>query len=363
MGEEVKLHFADAAPVTTKPQAQTDPIKKVKKEFINYIHNFRGLAIIFVVAGHLLLKWDNGSVTYKILRVFWENGTVLFVFIAGFLFQFLSKKFVYNEYLFKKISYVIIPYLIVSLPIIVYRLLTNDLPGYITNSHPAFVDWNIAKKIMYFVFTGAHMQQLWFVPMIVLYYVAAPLFIFVDRNSRWYFILIPLICLSAFLAREPFNDIPRMSVHFLSVYIFGMLVSHYRHQFLSFMHRWRYVVGFATVALFSSNLYFYPDYNNALNYAHKMLFCALFIYLLWKNDQYVPKFLGSLAEISFGIFFLHYYVILVTKAIYEKLIHHAMPGNLVYWSLDLFVVMFITLFVIRMTKKILGDRSRTVIGC
>jgi len=336
---------------------------KAKKEFINYIHSFRGLAIIFVVSGHLLLKWEDDSITYKAIRVLCENGTVLFVFIAGFLFQFLSRKFEFKTYLSKKVANVVVPYILVSLPIIVYRLTSNDIPGYIINSFPDFTNWTGFQKLLYFLFTGAHMQQLWFVPMIAIFYLTAPIFIALDRNSKWYYVLIPLVVLSSILIREPFNDIPRMFIHFLSVYIFGMFVSRYRQRFLGFMDRYRVLLSLVTILLLAFNYYYFPLYNNAFNYLHKMMFCAVFIYLLWKYDRFVPSLLGSLAEISFGIFFVHYYVLLVIKAIYEKFMHQPIPGNLIYWIIDFLLVMILTVVSINIVKKIFPNNSRTLVGC
>ncbi len=348
------------ATVTLNP---SPPAAAPKKEFINYIHNFRGLAIIFVVAGHLLMKWEDGSVAHRTFRVIWENGTVLFIFIAGFLFQFLSKKFEYSSYLRKKVEYVLLPYVLVSIPIIAYRLLTNDIPGYITNTHPDFLDWSTGSRLAYFVFTGAHMQQLWFIPMITLYYLAAPLFLYIDRNPVRYYILIPLIVLSCFIKREPFNDIPMMSLHFLSVYVFGMFMSRYRQRFLAIAEKYKVLIIGITVVVLSANLYFYPDHNNQLNFLHKMLFCAAFIYLLWKFDRFIPKFLAVLAEMSFGIFFLHYYTLLVLKAVYEKFAGHPIPGNLLNWSIYLVAVLLITAGIIKLTKKIFPKISRQLIGC
>src|SRR5262245_53352265 len=118
------------------PSVQTPP---AKKQFINYIHNFRGIAIIFVTACHLLLNWAEGSKTHRLLDMLWGNGTVLFVFIAGYLFQHLSKKFEYKDYLIKKLQNVILPYFIVPAPIIAYRITTGDMPEYILAHHPDFL--------------------------------------------------------------------------------------------------------------------------------------------------------------------------------------------------------------------------------
>ena len=350
------------APTPVKPVVTAEKAAP-KKEFLNYIHNFRGVAIIFVVAGHLLLNWAPDSTLHKFFRTFWENGTVLFIFIAGYLFQHLSKKFEYRSYLSKKVQYVIIPYLIVSAPIIIYRLYSNDYPGSILGYHPDFLSWSVGHKLAFFIFCGGHMQQLWFVPMIAIFYLIAPLLIYIDRHPRWYYLLLVTVPLSMWIVREPFNDIPRMFAHFFSVYLFGMFMSRYRTAFMDLAKKYWVVLTVLTIAAFALNMVYYDQYNNALNYTHKMLFCCFFIYWLWKLDKWVPSFVAVLAELSFGIFFIHYYVLLVVKAIYEKSFHHAIPGNVVYWTIDLALVLAGSVLFIKMVQKITPKYSRYFIGC
>lgn len=348
------------AEVKTKTVEVTD-IKK-KKGFIGYIHSFRGIAIIFVAAGHLLLKWPDNSPIHIFMRVFWENGSVLFVFIAGYLFQYLSKKFEYRDFLRKKIQNVIIPYFIVSIPIIAYRLMTNDNPGYIYKAHADFDAWGSGKKIFYFISHGAHLQQLWFVPMIAIYYVIAPLLIKLDRNPKMYYILLALIPVSLMVGREPFSDILKMFVHFASVYIFGMFMSRYKDRFVTFSDKYWPGITLLTFVLLAVDLYYYPAYNDPLNYLFKMVLCCFFLYWLRRLDSKMPKMLSVMADVSFGIFFLHYYFLLVIKALYEHFFHRPIPGNLVYWTVDLLLILFFTVVTIKTVKKVIPKYSRYLIG-
>jgi peptidoglycan/LPS O-acetylase OafA/YrhL len=343
--------------------AAVPPAKKEGKGFISYIHHFRGLAIIFVAAGHLLMVWPEGSPVYRFFRVFWENGTVLFIFIAGYLFQYLSKKFEFKSYFTKKLQYVILPYFIVSIPIIIYRLMQNDYPGYIFAAHPDFLSWPAINKIVYFFLHGAHMQQLWFVPMIFCFYLIAPLLIFLDRHPRLYYLLIVFVAISCVVEREPFSDILRMFVHFISVYVFGMFLSRYRDKVLTVFKKYWIVLTVATITAIVVNYIYFEQYNPLLSYIQKMLLCCFSIYWLWRLDKYVPAFFSVLADLSFGIFFIHYYAILIIKAVYEKLMHHPIPGNIVYWIIYLVLVLLGSVLVIRAVQKLTGSKSRYLIGC
>jgi len=334
-----------------------------KKEFLRYIHYFRGLAILFVIAGHLLMTWPEGSYTHTFMRVLWENGTVLFVFIAGYLFQHLSRKFEYKSYLVKKVQNVIVPYLIVSLPIIVYRLMTNDVPPVVLEAHPDFLSWKAWEKIGWFLLHGGHLQPLWFVPMISLFYLSAPLWIYIDRHPKFYYLLIVFCAVSFLVVREPFIDIPRMFVHFISVYVFGMFLSRYKNEYLEFAKKYYVWISLLTILAFTANLVWYGSYNNPLSYLHKMLFCCSFMYWLWRLDRYVPTFFALMADLSFGLFFIHYYVLLVVKAAYAKMAHQPIPGNIVYWVIDLFLVTAGSILFIQLVKKFFPKKSRYLIGC
>ena len=96
----------------------------------------------------------------------------------------LSGKFEYRDYLLKKVKNVLLPYVLISIPIIAYRLYTNDVPGYILEAQPDFLTWGGAKKIGYFFLFGAHMQPLWFIPMIALFYVACAFIIYIERPQN-----------------------------------------------------------------------------------------------------------------------------------------------------------------------------------
>src|SRR5258706_13385324 len=97
------------------------------RPFLGYIHSFRALAVFFVVAGHCipLFQWEQSRWQDQLIVSLMPNGTVFFVFVAGFLFQYLSPRFEYRRYLKSKLQNVILPYAIISIPIIRIQALTN----------------------------------------------------------------------------------------------------------------------------------------------------------------------------------------------------------------------------------------------
>jgi hypothetical protein len=179
--------------------------------FLPYIHTFRALAILFIVTGHAVdaFIWPDGGDLERLLRIVFCNGSALFVFIAGYLFQHLSPRFEARNYYISKIKNVLIPYLLISIPAIV--LFTTVMQR------------NTVWVLFYL--TGYHLAPLWFVPMITIFYVIAPALIKLDRNHYLYYMLPFFVVISLLISRGS----PSQSfLHFLSVYVLGMACSRFK---------------------------------------------------------------------------------------------------------------------------------------
>lgn len=358
---EKQLSVADAT-VTATPNPPVSAAPAPKK-FIGYIHNFRGVAIIYVVGAHILLNWKEGSVTHKILDIILQNSTILFLFIAGYLFQHLSGKFEYKDYLIKKFQNVICPYLLLSAPVIAYRLVSQDINGFTLADHPDFGAWPKWEQAVYYLAHGAHLQQLWFIPMIALYYLIAPVLIYIDRKPVLYYSLIPLVILSLVVQRSELSDTLVMAVHFLSVYVFGMFLSRYKDQFLVFAQKYWVLITVLPVAFLVLNYFTGPRFYDNVDFTHKMLFCPFYLYWLWRLEKYVPRFVDVLAVLSFGIYFVHYFFVLLLRGLYQLVFQEPMPGNLVIWAICLVIVMLLSIWTLQLARRLLGNKSKFLVGC
>jgi len=351
------------APAATITPAAPLNAAKAPKKFIGYIHNFRGVAIIYVVGAHILLNWKEGSVSHKVLDIIMQNSTILFLFIAGYLFQHLSAKFEYKDYLVKKFQNVICPYLLLSIPVMAYRLISQDINGFTLQDHPDFASWSLWRQGSYYLLHGAHLQQLWFIPMITLYYLIAPILLYVDRHPKLYYGVLPgLIILSLVVQRSTLSDTLVMAVHFLSVYVFGMFLSRYKDEYLVFARKYWVLVTVLPIAFLVLNYFISPRFYDNVDYTHKMLFCPFYLYWLWRLEKYVPKFVDVLAVLSFGIYFVHYFFVLLLRGVYQMVFHAPMPGNLVVWTVCLIVVMLLSIWTLQLTQRILGKKSKFLVG-
>jgi surface polysaccharide O-acyltransferase-like enzyme len=238
----------------------------------------------------------------------------------------------------------------------------QSVPDYILESQPAYADWSVLHRLAYLIFTGAHLLPLWFVPMISLFYVIAPILVYGDRSSHFYKILPILMLVSLLVPRQELENIPRMFVHFLSVYVFGMFCSHYKNEVLEFSKKWWKPMTVLTLVVVLVSFYEWAYYDQVM-YIQKMLLCWFFIYWLWKLDSYVPQTIVFLADISFGIFFIHHYFVIGLRYVQLNILHIEINNVFIYWSLHFALVVALTALLIVGVRRVAGKKSRILIGC
>ena len=354
-------------------------IKNIKppSPFLRYIHNFRGIAILVIVMGHVIvyLDWSSSPLSYAICKALFKDGTVYFVFIAGFLFQYLSRKYVYSKYLNKKLNYVVVPYLLISIPAIAYCVLSDKISSdaWFENVFPS---WTLPKQIITLYATGAHLYPLWFIPMVIILYLISPLLISLDNHPKLYWILVMLIPLCFIFPRPPINAIWQSFLYFLPAYILGMLASHYLKNVLLLTRRFLLPLSLISFGLFC--LYAYQIFSGVslddtsllVNTFNREIQCFLLIYALWYFDKKLStrshSILAFFANISFGLYFVHSYVIsiyfkLLTKLpIIDALLEN---GNFAIFIFTSLLVIFISSLCVLIPQKYLGKNSRYLIGC
>ena len=341
--------------------------------FLPHVHSFRALAIIFILAGHVLGPvgvnrnvWQ-GRLQYSLL----QNGTVYFVFIAGFLFQHLSGKFRFPDYLKRKALNVGLPYLLISIPKITYDALGNR--GLFSPDHPAH--WpTLWQNVSWAYLTGNHiMGPLWFIPMISIFYLLAPLFLWLDRREIPYRLLPLLLVGSVFIHRPDYlGSTLQSAVHFLPVYLFGMWFSRNRDRILAWHERWLpallalvALVVFLEVgylknggSIYSSSMFSAEARLPDLNVVQKLLLCGIFLTALRRWATNLHARLHYLADASFGVYFLHDYAIVLLHFILRML-----PGpRSVEVPLMVAAVLVLCGGLLWLSRRIFGRTSRLIFG-
>ena len=341
----------------------------IKEKFQHHLHVFRGVAIILIVCAHTLpsFEWSRYPITGRFLDALFNESSIFFFFIAGYLFQHLCGRFNFKSYLKQKLKTVILPYLLLSIPalFIFTQLVHRDgMWGW-------FYTLPVWQQVSLFLLTGKHLAPLWFVPTIALFYLAAPLLLAVDRKApKLYWLILPLWLLSIYLGRDgPYGPVDK-AIYLLPVYLAGMAFSHFYEQAES-LATWAWLpLTAATLAGLTGHTLALTE-PPAYLMLMKLPMAFLMTVALLRWHHLIGKRLDYIADISFGIFFIHAYFISAIKVATVYLLHGQIysgksdsdfSGNVLYFFIYATIVLVISVVVIWCVQKWLGKKSRMVIG-
>ena len=145
--------------------------KSNKKMYLD-IHYLRGLAILFIVWGHLRASlYLQGKVSFDETWVIFEHyraiivdgGTPLFVFISGFLFSkiYVEKNINYFDFFIKKAKTVLLPFLLVTTPFVLYSVSRQS-------------NWGFSYESVYM--KGYAWLAYWYIPFVMVLFAASPFY-------------------------------------------------------------------------------------------------------------------------------------------------------------------------------------------
>jgi peptidoglycan/LPS O-acetylase OafA/YrhL len=336
----------------------------MKVNYLNYINNLRGFVIILIVGAHCLsmklLNWTPTSELREILSLILHSSSAYFVFIAGFLFQFLIQKYTFSSYFKRKFLFVILPYLLMSIPGIIDEIY-----------HPRdiYAVLPIYQQVLIYYLTGIHVVHFWFIPAIILFYLASPIFKKLDQFPHFYWILPALFLMSVFVPRGANPSIDqslRGFLHFLVFYVLGMWMSHYRTLILQWA-KYSFVGIFLFISLLILQWFMikaFGEDNLLVNFtyvAKYIIACFVLVNLFYQFDKSLGKSLNFLAESSFGIYFVHYYFVILLERILIKL-QLVIPANFFTFLLLVLMITACSYFTLMLVKRIFGKNSRMLTG-
>lgn len=339
----------------------------IKPGYLNYIHTFRGLAIVGIVAIHCRIAFAWESVFQeKILELLFDNSTILFVFIAGFLFEHLKYKFQYIPYLKRKAKYVLLPYAIVSIPAIAEKIyLTNEWQGSDING------------FIYYLFSGKQFGPFWFIPMIAIFYLITPLLLRLNTDF-FYKLIFPLLFIAGlfFFRFGYYSTIGDSFLYFFPIYLLGMMASKYKDH----IHQHNNRIGIAMLIAYLSLLILEATgilpaprlrsfgqaqtdpwllFNGAK--LKMSILCFLMISFFYKLKSQRFKVVNLLGDYSFGVYFLHLYFIVLSQYIVNQYFE-GFTFNLLSYTAYLITVLGLSLLSVYVVKLAFGRNSRLLVG-
>ncbi len=341
---------------------------------------FRGVAIIFIVAGHSFGAWTVDTFSEKVIANIVYSGTALFVFISGFFFHHIFyKDFEMKDFMSKKAKNVLVPYLILSTLGFIYFALSDEpfpfLDRMMTTDGSSWMDY--AHLYVSYLWTGRIMYAYWYIPFIMIIFLISPLFIAYIRLSLAPRIIIMLILLllSAFFVHRPILSMSPIHsvIYYIPIYLIGINCSINRKQFESFIKGKTLIFGFIVIVLaILQSLYFdsrgAPSKADIFSYGgidinifQKIALCFFFLSLLLHfEDKKIPG-LKLLASYSFAIYFLHTWILHITDQYRPYAMFPNVPEFLVWFGVITFAVVA-SLIIAYLIKAVLKHNSRYLIG-
>jgi hypothetical protein len=350
-------------------------------KFLSYILNLRGVAIFFVVGVHArgnVSDWESHTGAHDFIRLIFDanegNGTIMFIFIGGFLFHHITgSNFEFRKYIEKKFQYVILPYILISIPIIAYRIYTN----YNFALPPGFSDQSIFYQLFYYLVTGLHMAPFWFISAIVLFYITSPLFHALDRPKVYQYIFPLLFITCLFTYRSEHNANPVLSyLHYFPVYLMGMWASYYKEKIFAKGTWLLYSLIIIYLGIYAGQQTGWIPVPTRISFEEVLqegllifnipmfkavILCFTLMLLLYKFKEKRMPFLEILGEYSFGIFFVHCIFIYISREI-MVLIYG--PANFSFLTFMIYFafILLVSTATVYFIKKLTGRYSRNLIG-
>lgn len=362
-------------------------MEQKKTKILNYINVFRGLAILLIVMGHTM-QFKCANPLFQQLNVeLICGGTTLFIFISGFLFQHLSYKYEFKDYLSKKWSNVILPYLFTAILGIALCFMFPIAYGNSFDGLPAWLQIPMMLSV-----GRVHNIPTWFIPMIAIFFLCSYLLLFLERKNILYKLLPVLFLLTLVFNRHDvdYGIVQNLSysekyfayvnyvlmgfVHFLSIYIFGMFCSKHK-EIIDVFYSKRIIIWILMISTATLNVYSALHWNFNNGTISKIFLTILLLAYLKHYDEWLiakvrlNSVLDFLAKYSFGLFFVHWYALFFYNQIFN------LPKVTVFTGIEtiLFVwarfigVTLISLFALWAFKKILlkinkNAKTRSFIG-
>lgn len=345
------------AGIDHEPRAAASP-HDARREKLKYIQAARVIAILLVVATHARDPFAAGDIVRSpAFSLFMRSINLVFIFVSGFLFQYLADRFEYGRYLRTKLKNVILPYLICSIPAIaMYMVGVKEIENL---GAPAFIDTPI-KALPFMILTGTHLAPFWFIPVMAIYYLLAPLFLAVDRAPKAYAILAPLLVVSFIVSRSPGDTYPLHNALFYApVYLGGMAVSHFRHTLIPLFGK-LYPLLFLGVFLPLLSTASGPTLDGIYLFS-KILVCLAIVGALYRWVGDLPDWIIRIGDMSFGVYFIHYYIVAAMVMVFPKLPWLRVEGVGAYLVLCA-LIMGLSLAAVHVVQRIMGRYSRQLIG-
>lgn len=350
------------------------PPVTARKERLAEFDYLRGLAIALIVLGHSIFLAQ--PVFPALMENLLRGGTGLFVFISGFFFhRVFYARFDYLQFIAKKSSALLIPFVVISLFALAIRMLGWWQEGLLWQDN--------LRNAWYTLRNGYILYPHWYIPFIFLTFLCSPLHLaYIRAHLSLQILVLCAVSLIALLIHRPQSNSNFLQslVYFTPYYLLGILFSQYELQ----LRRWHWplllvsLLVIATTAIVQTYIWVHlGNYHKAafvyegwdLQFIQILFGCiallALCRYIRW---PWLQRHLCWLAELSFPIFFIHpLLTIALENLVAIAIIKPLFPVSSLGASLLVFTLVFLVQFygsvgIAVLIRALLKKQSRFVIG-
>jgi len=354
---------------------------QAKQEFNQPIHAFRGFAILNIVVIHafgfvfflaesmenpaesalMVLNWINS--------ILFHDATLYFTFISGILFSMILQERGYVQFFKSKLNYVFLPYLFFT-ALFTWRNWPFD------GGAAVFFDGTVLQFVQVVgknLLTGGAVFTLWYIPILLVLYVATPLFakLLATKEAKWLnvaIILSPLIISRVWPAISWTNY-----AYFLGAYLLGMYTGANYRLVIETVRR--HAVLFIATAIGASAvlvvLFIAEDpgwgvvrFTETAWYVQKIAISGLVLLWFERSITMVPRWLDVLGNYAFAIYFLHGYLLF---EIYGLMVRAGLvlenAAVIIFWAIATYVgVIALSVLITVAAKTALRGKSRYFLG-
>lgn len=196
----------------------------VKRPFLPAVQLLRTVGILFVVGAHCWpgLPWSETERNF--VPIFFRNITVILVFISGFIFQYKLYRFEYSSSSLRKIKNIGLPYLFMSIPILVVIIFFQKRE----DVWPWLYELPVYQQVIVFLVTGKHMAHFWYIPVAIILISFSFIFKKID-DLNLYWLAIPVATVaSVIMGRDGLYGMYAIigkAIFVLPSYLIGMAFS------------------------------------------------------------------------------------------------------------------------------------------
>lgn len=273
-----------------------------------------------------ILEFEPASVYSKIIYNLSLGGTTLFVFISGYLFHHVFEpRYSFFSFYKGKISRLFVPYLILGIVPILFRILTGNHPAgqFFFYDHDWVILGDDFTSYLKYTVTGKFALGYWYIPFAMLLYACAPFHFWFLKRSVFLqgTIIIILLGIASVLHRPSYYPQSlfvanlQSLVYFTPVYLFGGFCSAHRKMLFGLLNRRLPVllllmIALSSIQILKGDIGTYSKVALAIEGFDFMLFqklvmCLFLLLFFDRLERLNHPLIALLATSSFAIYFIH----------------------------------------------------------